>query len=205
MWDTLRKAYARFEQNSLELSSDAAAGPALTRIKEILGAPAPYALIQEADGLIQTAEAVNTQLITDRSGEVLAKIEGHIAAVETELTDASADEALRAACLSPLENIKQQVNQQTSVAHIAQAQQQGAAAFDAALDAIQKWLQQISEKPADKDTTAKPIPKPLTIVKPAELTTQTYIETEADIDAFLDTLRTAMTAAVSDNKRIQIR
>ncbi len=206
VWEKLRKAHTRFELNSLELSSDATAGPALNRMKEILDAPAPYGLIKEANGLIQTVEAINTQLITDRRAEALTKIEGHMAAVEKELTDASADAALRSTCLAPLEGLRQQVNQQTSVAHITQAQQQAVAAFDTALDAIQKWLQKRAEETTPTGgEEPRPAPKPLKVIKPAELATQTYLETEADIDAFIEALRKALTAAVSDNKRIQIR
>jgi len=207
VWDKLRNAYTRFELNRLELSADAAAGPALRRMKEILDAPAPYGLIKEADGLIQTVEAVNTQLVTDRRADAIQKIEGHITAIDAELTNVSADEALKSACLKPLKDLQQQVNQQTSVAHITQAQQQAVALFDAALDAIQQWLAKKAEEkqPEGGGELPKPAPKALAVIKPADLSTKTYIETEADIDAYLDALRKALTAAVSDNKRIQIR
>lgn len=207
VWDKLRNAYTRFELNRLELSADPAAGPALRRMKEILDAPTPYRLIKEVDGLIQTVDAVNTQLLADRRAEAVQKIQGQITAIETELTNVSADESLKSTCLKPLNDLQQQVNQQTSVAHITQAQQQAVVLFDAAFEAIQQWLAKKVEekKPESGGDPPKPAPKPLAVIKPADLATQTYIETEADIDAYLDALRKALKAAVSENKRIQIR
>ena len=49
-WEKLRKAFERFQLNRLELEKEAQAGPALTRMQEILAAPSPYSLIKEAEG-----------------------------------------------------------------------------------------------------------------------------------------------------------
>ena len=65
-WEKLRKAYDRFQLNRLELERNAQAGPALKRMGEILTAPSPYSLIQEADGLITTVNTVNTVLVNER-------------------------------------------------------------------------------------------------------------------------------------------
>ena len=43
------QGHDRFQLNRLELEQDAKAGPALKRMQEILSAPSPYGLIQEAE------------------------------------------------------------------------------------------------------------------------------------------------------------
>jgi hypothetical protein len=43
------------------------------------------------------------------------------------------------------------------------------------------------------------------IVKPADLAKTTYLETTADVDAFLLALRKALEAAIAQNERIEIR
>ena len=149
---------------------------------EILQAPAPYGLIKEADGLIQAVETVNKALITRRRTDALAKIDKQITALKQELDSTKVDAGVRSACLTPLETLKTQVTQQDSLAHITQAEQEAVRLFDAGV-----------------------APKPIQVVKPVDLMPQAYLESEADIDAFLDKLRKALKAAVSENKRIQIR
>jgi hypothetical protein len=174
-------------------------------MQEILQAKAPYGIIKEADALIQTVDAVNKTLITQRRTEAVAKIDKLIAALRTELENATADNALRASCLSPLEMLKQQVSQQESLAHIAQAEGEALRAFDVALAKINEWLAKQQEQAKEKGKP-KPLPvKPVQVVKPADLAPATYLETEADIEAYLDKLRKALKAAVAENKRIQIR
>ena len=43
------------------------------------------------------------------------------------------------------------------------------------------------------------------VVEPAELVKRTYLETTADVDAFLVALRKALEAAIAQNERIEIR
>jgi hypothetical protein len=203
-WERLRKSSDRFQLNKLELDRNAQASPALKRMQEILKNPTPYGLIKEAEGLIQTVDTVNKALVAQRRTDTLAKIHKHVTALKQELDAAKADAALRSACLDPLEALSQQVSQQESLAHITQAEQEAVHAFDTAMGKIQEWLAkpQSQPKPGDKP---KPTVKPLQVVTPADLVTQTYLETDADIEAFLDKLGKALKAAVSQNKRIQIR
>jgi hypothetical protein len=42
------------------------------------------------------------------------------------------------------------------------------------------------------------------VIKPTDLAPAALIETEADIEAFLDKLRNALKAAVAENKRVRI-
>ncbi len=203
-WEKLRRSLQRFQLNRLELDRDAKAAAALRRIQEILSAKVPYGLIQEAEGLIQTVDTVNKALVTQRRTDALDVINKHLAATNRELDSVKADAALRAACAGPLETLQRQVAQQESLAHLAQAESEALRLFDAALAKIQEWLSKAQEKPKEGE---KPQPqvKAVQVVKPAELSAQTYLETDADIEAFLDTLRKALKAAVSENKKIQIR
>ena len=92
-------------------------------MKDILAAAAPYGMIKDAESLIQTVEGVNTALVTKRRDHVLQRIDAHIAKVEAELDAAQASNELRNQCLYPLQTLKRQVEAQTSIAHINQAQQ----------------------------------------------------------------------------------
>ena len=90
-------------------------------------------MIKDAESLIQTVEGVNTALVTKRRDHVLQRIDVHIAKVEVELDDAQASADLRNQCLHPLQTLKRQVETQTSIAHINQAQQSAVEAADEAV------------------------------------------------------------------------
>lgn len=205
-WEKLRRASERFKLNRLELDRDGKAGPAVKRMQEILIDPTPYTVIHEAEGLIQAVDSVNKALVGQRRTDALGKIDKLNVAVKQELDTAKADATLRTACIVPLDALQQQVAQQESLAHIAQAEQEAVGAFDTALAKIQEWL----TKPQPKPKTGEP-PKPAVVVKPvqvfepATLVTKTYLETDADVDTFITTLRQSLKDAIAANKRIQIR
>ena len=125
-------------------------------MKEILAAPAPYGLLKDADGLITTVSAVNSALLTGRRKQASDKIDGHYATVTKEIATIQGDAALRVACLKPLELLKQQVERQESLAHVAQAEAEAIKEFDAAIARIEEFVKKAAEKPARKGTGASP-------------------------------------------------
>lgn len=202
-WEKLRKAHATFQHNRLELERDEKAGPALKRMRDILSAPSPYGLIKDADGLIAIASAVNTALLGQRRSDAAKKIDAHYATLTKEMATVNGDAALRSACLKPLETLKQQVEKEESLAHITQAESEAVREFDAGIARIEEF----TRKPAAKSGGTAPAPtvKKQRVVKPAELVVATYLETQADVDAFLATLRQELEKAIASNERIQIR
>ncbi|MGC4033257.1 MAG: hypothetical protein QM754_16295 [Tepidisphaeraceae bacterium] len=204
-WEKLRSAYARFDQNRLDLDRDAKAATALKRMQEVLSAPAPYGLIKEADGLIATVDSVNKTLVSARRAEALASVEKQATAIRAELETAKADAALGTACLSPIERLAEQVKQTESLAHMAQAETEAQKLFDRAVSQINQWLAEQQKQQAKAGDPPKPAPKPIQVLKPVDLVPQAFIESDEEIDAFLGKLRTALKAAVAENKRVQIR
>lgn len=209
-WDKLRSAANRFQQNQLELDQDAKAAPALKRMQEILQQKEPYSNIKEADGLIATVETINTALVSGRRCEALAKIDHNIAEITTELAAAQAA-ALQSACLGPLERLRKQVESQESVAHITQAEQAAVQAVDAAMSKIEEAAKKKQAEPQPQPQgggpTVVPVPvvKPRCVIKPADLVTVTYLETNDEVTAFLTELKAKLEAAIASGQRIQIR
>jgi hypothetical protein len=205
-WEKLRKAHAAFQHNRLELERDAQAGPALKRIRDILSAPSPYGLIKDADGLIGTVSAVNSALLSGRRKQVTDKIDAHYSTLTKDMAAVNADPTLRAACLKPLEGLKQQVEKEESLAHLTQAESEALAQFDAAVSRIEEFARKLAEKPAASGSVSPPpVVKKQRVVKPAELVPTTYLETQADVDAFLSQLRVELEKAIASKERIQIR
>ena len=203
MWDKLRTASSRFGLNRMELERDDAAGSALRRISEILAAPHPYNLVKEADGLIRTVGDVNEALLSKRRGKAVASITAHTNAVSTDIVEAGGDDALKSALLAPLENLIKQVEAYESVAHIDQAEIEAVRLRD---EALNKAEQAFAKKANDGKTVAdKSRLKPRRVVSPINLAKTTYLETQADVDAFLEDLRAELADAISKNERIEIR
>ncbi len=203
-WEKLRKAYARFQLNRTWLDKDATAAAALKRMKEILAAAAPYGMVKDAESLIQTVEAVNAALVTKRRDHVLQRIDAHLAKVGSELDAAQASNDLRNPCLYPLQTLRRQVEAQTSIAHINQAQQSAVEAADEAIDKIEA----ATKERAEKDIGEKKPPvyvKKRRIIQAARLAPKAPLETQADVDGYLERLRQALEAAISAGERIEIR
>ena len=120
-----------------------------------------------------------------------------------EIPTAGGDESLKTTCLTPLENLAKQVSTQDSLAHIGQAEFEAVRLKDEALTRIEQYLaRKAAEGKTDKD---KPVVKPRRIVSPAKFVTSPYLESQADVDAFLNNLRQELTDALLKNERIEIR
>ena len=203
MWDKLRAALSRFKLNQMELERNDSAGSVLRRMGEILAAPSPYELVKEAEGLIRTVSEVNEGLLSERRVQALATITEQIARVSVEIPTAGGDESLKTTCLTPLENLAKQVSTQDSLAHIGQAESEAVRLKDEALTKIEQYLaRKAAEGKTDKD---KPVVKSRRVVSPAKFVTSPYLESQADVDAFLDNLRQELTEALLKNERIEIR
>ncbi|MFP4088046.1 MAG: BREX system P-loop protein BrxC [Desulfobacteraceae bacterium] len=207
-WDKLRSAHQKFQLNRLELDQDEEAGPALTRMDEILSAQAPYGMLYEAENLIRTVKQVNDALIETVRQRVIARISGLLNELKTELDSISADGTLRTQCLKPLERLLEQANSQESIAHLNQAEHEAVKALDRAVEKIESFV-----KPPEKEKIGEGEPvekpkvavKPRRVIKPAELVTTAYLENEKDIEQFINQLRERLAEAVKARERVQIR
>ena len=175
-------------------------------MQEILAAPSPYGLIKEAEGLIATVSRVNSALLTDCRKQAIEKIDGHYATLTKDMAAVKGDACLRAACLKPLELLQQQVEQEESIAHITQAEAEAVKEFDAGISKIEEFARKQAEKPGQgngPDTSAWS--RISASSSRPRLVKTTYLETQDDVDAFLDALRQELEKALASNERIQIR
>ena len=207
VWERLRKSMATFQLNRLELGREPNAGPALVRMQEILAARNPYGLIKEIDGLIAIVEAINSSLLTQRCDEATSKIDVFIKTLEVDLTAVAADDALRAGCLKPLETLRSQVKKQESLAHITQAETEAVKEFDLAQERIVEFLRKAASMvPQDPTGTPPDVKvKKERVIKPVDFVKTAYLETTADVNDFMGTLRKELDDALAHNERVQIR
>lgn len=205
VWDKLRAAVGRFNLNRLELERHEAAATALRRMGEILAAPHPYPLIHEAEGLIRTVGDIDSRLVAEQRAAALTAIDGQLHAVRAELDKLADASSLRSACCGSLERLRQQTETQESLAHLTQAVQEAQRLSDDALARMEAFVREqnarkVGEKPV------QPAPKPRRLVEPAKLLASgVYLETQQEVDAYLDALRRILQDALDKQERIQIR
>jgi len=206
-WESLRMAVEELSQNRLQLEAHSAAGPALSRMEEILKTARPYNLLHEVADLSHTAREANDQLVAEARGPAVAEIQGLIDSIGTELDKVSADEGLRAKATGELSKRLDTAASATSIAHIAQARQTADDAFNRALTAIEEAQAPPPPQPDDPTPVAPPAPKvkKRRVVEAKALWPGTFIENEADMEAFLKKLRAELESALNADERIQIK
>ena len=203
-WDKLRNCMSGvFKLNRQELEKDSGAKQSLQRMEEILTAPRPYGMIKEVEGLIATVSAANTTCITKERGLLLGKLEEKIAIVAESLEMYKATAVVSNQALKPLQDIKKQVQEEQSIPNMHYQFNQADDAVDSALDTIEKAVEP-PPKPGDTSPTPTPV-KPVKCVTAANSCYKTYLETEADVTSFLETLRKELMAAIQLNSRVKVK
>ncbi len=202
-WEELRGAHQRFILNQEDLMGDPQASQALKRIAVILGAKAPYEIIKEANGLIQTVEQVNQALILSRREKVYEKLTKGIAILEKEIASQASLAPHRDALLAPLNDLRTQIASQESLAHLAQAEEKIENLTEKIYAEISGILKEKKTSSGKGDST--PVMKVRTVIKPSELVNGSYLETPEQADDFIKALQSHLKAALFRNERIQIK
>ena len=73
---------------------------------------------------------------------------------------------------------------------------------DEALARVERYLARKAEEGTAED---KPVVRPRRVVSPVKLVRSPYLESQADVDAFLDDLCKELTDALARHERIEIR
>jgi hypothetical protein len=200
LWDKLRRACDRFQTNRLELEQDEAVTQALARLRVIRDAPSPYKMLAEVDALIERVEKLNSSIIEKARADAQGRIDQAYRQVVSEVERIGGEDGIKKACVVPLDNLREQVQKQESVAHIAQMVSLAGGAVDTAIAKIEGYLRKKAE---DEGKRVEP-PKPRKEIRPSELVTRA-LETEDDIAVFLEALRKELHASLGRGERIHIR
>ncbi|CAK0769540.1 hypothetical protein CCP2SC5_490002 [Azospirillaceae bacterium] len=230
-WELLRKKVSEFAINRKELDQNPDAAAALKQMDIILGHAEPYPLIKDINGLIAKVQTINTEAVDRRRTHALAQIEKHLAEVRDALDQVSAPSDLRNKCLAGLQKLKQGMESQVSIAHIHQATHEAEGVKDAALDAVAAYVPPkptssppeppAPQKPTGGNATAATVTTPKKVsslptqavtkfvkpkvIRPADLKGSGYLKTKADVDAFIEKLRTELENALAADQPIDIR
>jgi hypothetical protein len=161
--------------------------------------------------LLGTVETVNGRLADNEREAALLAIEPKLAEIDRALTQIHASAELRNKTLYPLQQLKLKIAGLTSIPQIRYLAEQASTLLDEAMDKIaasQKQLP-VGGKEPGTTTISKPshhtAPKPVKVVNAQALSSKTYLETEAEVDAYLAKLRQELVAILQEGKKARIQ
>ncbi len=215
-WRKLLAGLDQFADNREALNKVPQAAAALSELVQIRDNAKPYGQISRIEPLLASLTAVNEQLAQERREKALLSVDQKIAEVQAKLDAASATTTanpnLSNKALQPLQALKTRIASQTSIAQILYLQGQAGDAMDDAIAAIEaatlaaasvNTLPQAAQpggtsQPLGTGQANRPAPTPkkTKVIRAADLSTKTYLETEADVDAYINALKTDLLAAV---------
>ncbi len=188
-WEKLRKAIAEFKDNGEMLKASTEAGVAYNRMLEIIKAPAPYGLLKEVEGLIQTVKAANEVLVEEKREQALAKIEEKIALFSDQKASVNYPKAVE-----PFQKLKEKVVQETSIPFISH----DLSGLD---EMVENGFKALAEVKGKVDPVKKEKP-----IKTVKITGRSkgFLETETEVNDFIDALKKEMLEAIKNDTRVKI-
>lgn len=213
-WRRLLQALERFEPNREALDKDVKAAVALSNLEGIRANPNPWGAVSQIEPLVTTVDTVNEALAQSKREHALLSIDAKIAEVEKALDAAQASAGLRNSALLKLQELKTKVAGLTSIPMIFYSQERAGDALDAAMSMIESATPKAAPiTAAEKGSTTAatrtsgPVvaPKPTKAVRAADFSPKTYLETEADVDAYLAKLKAELLAVIQSGGRARLQ
>lgn len=223
-WQQLLSALHQFQPNAQALGRDAKTAAALFELQAIANNDAPYSQVQRIASLVETVETANNALLYEKRSQAIAQVDKRIQSLQQEIATSGINTPdLSNQLLMPLQQIKKLIADETSVAQIFMLQSQLAdEKLDESLDALHRAMQAESEKqqkaataprtsPEQPEHKHQPVaePKPVADVSASALVNKVqaglYLETQQDVDKYLEALRKELELLIKQNRRIRIR
>jgi len=206
-WRKLLDGLRAFTDNREALDKVPQAATALTELTQIRDKTKPYGMVNRIEPLLATVSTVNDQLTQEKRERALLSIDEKIAEVQTKLTAVAASADTSNTALRKLQDLKTRLASQTSIAQILYLQGQSGDAMDDAMTLIEAAAAVKPAHVADPADTTKPLQtgplnvpraptKTTKVIRAAELSSKSYLETEADVEAYIAKLKTELMAAV---------
>jgi len=215
-WRKLLAALAQFSDNREALNKVPQAATALAELTLIRDNPQPYGQVNRIEPLVASVHTVNEQLAQDKREKALLSIDSKLAVVQKQLHATAAAPELCNKALKPLQDLKTRIAGLSSIAQILYLQGQGDEAMDDAITLIEAAAAKPAPVVASPGDAAKPVqtgqpnvpapaPKTTRVVRAAEFSNQPYLETEADVDAYLMRLKSELLAVVRAGQKARVQ
>ena len=213
-WRKLLEALTGFGDNRDVLQKDAASAAALADLEAIRDNPTPYSQIPRIEGLIKTVEGINESAAQVKRERALNSIDAKIAEVMKSLDQVQASADLRNKALLGLQELKTKVAGLSSIPKILYLQEQAGNLLDDAMEVIEKASPTPASVANDPGAATGPTvlvtgpnttpPKPSKLIRAADLSPSIYLETEAEVEAYVAKLKAELLETIRSGKRARI-
>ncbi len=173
-------------------------------------------MVNRIEPLVATVTSVNEQLAQDKREKALLSIDGKLVEVQKQLAASAATPELSNKALKPLQDLKARIAGLTSIAQIFYQQEQAAEAMDEAITLIEAAAAKPAPVVASPGDATKPVqtgqpnvpapaPKATRVVRAADFSNQPYLESEAEVDAFLAHLKSELLAVIRAGQKARVQ
>ena len=194
-WDELRDALGRFELNRFDLEKNAGAKDVLGRMSDILQAPAPYGIIHEAAKLIQTVSDINNNLLKEAREYARKSISELMVQFEKETGSMKAANGDIENSMDKFKRLSERADNEPSIANVRRLADESKNLFEEEFNRILKSTAGPKDKPAIKEVKT---------VYVKNVVRKSFLETEADVDEFVDELGKELKQSIKEGKRLRI-
>ena len=218
-WRKLLDGLRSFSDNREALNKLPAAAAALAELTQIRDNPKPYGSVKRIEPLLAAVAAANEQLAQEKREKALLSVDDKIAEVQARLDASGASAYLSNSALQPLQALKTRIAGQTSIAQIFYLQGQGGDLMDEAIAKVDAAVvaatatptPQVNEPGANTTSVAPVAPNPpvpaaktTRVVRVADVSTKSYLETEAEVDTFVAALKAQLLAVVRAGEKARL-
>lgn len=220
-WIRMLEALRGFKDNTDILHKNGAARSALANLELIRSNPSPYGQVSHIAPLIATVATANDAIASQARSLAMEAIDRSLFDLQNTLDDVKADSHLSNRALLPLQQLKISLGSLSSVPKIQYLERQIAVLQDDAMDLIAKESSpalQVVCAPASpaytsnvlNNTVPTPQPqvaaiKPIKIVLASAVVEQSYLETEAEVDGYLDRLKQKILIEIRAGGRVRVQ
>ncbi len=195
IWEELRRAMDRFRPNRNILEKYQEAARSLEKIQEMLQAERPYSMLKDARKHISLLEEINNSVLEEERTAAVPRVEQTISELKQVLDQEQAGKDLRNEALYPLQQVKQKIEQERSIPDIHYLFSQLPDLYGQAVDRIEEKTTKVDPKP----------PKKTTKIKLSNLGTKSVLETEEDVNTYVDKVRKELLGAIKQNQKVHIQ
>lgn len=215
-WRKLLDGLRAFADNAEALKKVPQAAAALAELEKIRDNPKPYSQVNRIEPLLATLTSANEALAAEKRERALLSIDSKITEVQTKLSATASTPDVSNQALHALQQLKTLIASQTSIAQILYLQAQGGDAMDEAITLIEAAAAKGAHQVADRGDTAKPVqtghsnvPQPAAkttkVIRAADFSTKSYLETEPDVEAFVTRLRAELLTTVRAGQKARLQ
>jgi hypothetical protein len=211
------EALVGFADNHTELTKDAGAAAAIAELDRIYVNKNPYSQVNKIEGLLATVEKVNETLAEECRTRAIATIDNKITEATYALDSVQAEAGLRNSVLKPLQDLKLQLAGLSSIPRILFLQARSGDLLDEVMDKLAQ-AEKAKMPPVNStqpDTSGKtdlvpppplaPKSRPIKVIRVAELRGKSYLESEDEVDDYLQKLKASLMEVIRSGHKARLQ